>query len=244
MQLFVSSEILTPPLPLLVSQGNSLSSILQLSSTQGNNSVTRNGDQILFFWRNLKKRSHPCSSLDLQLLLTVILTAQKKLLRPKAAPSVSLLSWHLLKEEVSLGESIMAWDTLEWTVKKEKWRKRLKWELRQQKAKSLGIKREKCSSCLDEQTRNESLRKETDERWERVEEEEKKIQQIYLTINKIEILQPNTLSVAGCSGSLARGGKRDWRTWMGARPQEVHGQVGLGGTVSALYDSSHGFTGF
>lgn len=113
MQLFVSSEILTPPLPLLVSQGNSLSSILQLSSTQGNNSVTRNGDQILFFWRNLKKRSHPCSSLDLQLLLTVILTAQKKLLRPKAAPSVSLLSWHLLKEEVSLGESIMAWDTLE-----------------------------------------------------------------------------------------------------------------------------------
>lgn len=55
MQLFVSSEILTPPLPPLVSHGNSLSSILRLSSTQGNNSVTRNGDQILFFWRNLKR---------------------------------------------------------------------------------------------------------------------------------------------------------------------------------------------
>lgn len=52
--------------------------------------------------------------------------------------------------------------------------------------------------------------------------------QKYLTINKIEILQPNSLSVAGCSGSLARDGNRDWRTWMGARPQEVHGQVRMG----------------
>lgn len=42
-QLFVSSEIPTLPLPPLGSQGNSLSPILQLSRTQSNSSVTRNG---------------------------------------------------------------------------------------------------------------------------------------------------------------------------------------------------------
>lgn len=67
-QLFLSSEIPTPPLPHLGSQGNSLSPILGHSRTQSNNSVTRNGS--LFFWRNLKKRSHPCYSVDPQLLLS------------------------------------------------------------------------------------------------------------------------------------------------------------------------------
>lgn len=46
-QLLLSSEIPTPPLPPLVSQGNSLSPILRLSSTQGSNSVTRNGSFFL-----------------------------------------------------------------------------------------------------------------------------------------------------------------------------------------------------
>lgn len=52
-QLFLSSEIPTPPLPPLGNQRNSLSHILWLSRTQGDSTVTRNGS---FFSGEILKR--------------------------------------------------------------------------------------------------------------------------------------------------------------------------------------------
>lgn len=99
----------------------------------------------------LQKRTHPCHSLGLQLLLIVILPAQKKLLRAKADLSVSPRTYS--RREWIYNSPL--WTVVFWS-EQQRGRSTEKENSSRTEAtdvKSLGIEREKCSSCHKLETR-------------------------------------------------------------------------------------------